>query len=43
MEAVLPWQALSDLIEPHYPKASKKVRCPPYPFVTMLRIYLLLQ
>ena len=24
MEAVVPWQALFDLIEPHYPKASKK-------------------
>ena len=24
MEAVVPWQALIDLIEPHYPKASKK-------------------
>jgi hypothetical protein len=24
MEAVVPWQALIELIEPHYPKASKK-------------------
>jgi len=24
MEVVVPWQALIDLIEPHYPKASKK-------------------
>jgi IS5 family transposase len=26
MEAVVPWQALIDLIEPHYPKANKKGR-----------------
>ena len=43
MEAVLPWQALIDLIEPHYPKASKKGGRPPYPLATMLRIHLLLQ
>jgi IS5 family transposase len=24
MEEVVPWQALIDLIEPHYPKTSKK-------------------
>jgi IS5 family transposase len=24
MEVVVPWQALIELIEPHYPKASKK-------------------
>jgi|694.fasta_scaffold26929_1 hypothetical protein len=24
METVVPWQALLDLIEPHYPKTSKK-------------------
>ena len=24
MEVVVPWQALIDLIEPHYPKTSKK-------------------
>ena len=24
MQAVVPWQALIDLIEPYYPKASKK-------------------
>lgn len=33
MEAVVPWQELIALIEPHYPKASKKggrppIRCP---------------
>ena len=31
MEAVVPWQALIALIEPHYPKASKKGGRPPYP------------
>jgi IS5 family transposase len=40
MEAVVPWQAL---IDPHYPKASKKGGRPPYPLATMLRIYLLQQ
>ena len=43
MEAVVPWQALIDLIEPHYHKASKKCGCPPYPLATMLRIHLLQQ
>ncbi len=38
MEAVVPWQALIDLIEPHYPKASKKGGRPPYPLATMLRM-----
>ncbi len=37
MEVVL-WQVLIDLIEPHYPKASKKGGQPPYPLGTMLRI-----
>jgi len=41
MDAVVPWQALIDLIEPHYPKASKKGGRPPYPLGTMLRIHLL--
>ncbi len=40
MEAVVPWQVL---IEPHYPKISKKGRRPPYPLATMLRIHLLQQ
>jgi IS5 family transposase len=31
------------LIEPHYPKASKKGGRPPYPLATMLRIHLLQQ
>jgi IS5 family transposase len=43
MEAVVPWQALIDLIEPHCPKASKKGGRPPYPLATMLRIHLLQQ
>jgi IS5 family transposase len=37
MELVVPWQALIDLIEPHYPKASKKGGRPPYPLATMRR------
>ncbi len=37
MEVVVPWQALIDLIEPHYPKTSKKGGRPPYPLATMLR------
>ena len=43
IEAVVPWQALIALIEPHYPKASKKGGRPPYPLATMLRIHLLQQ
>jgi IS5 family transposase len=43
MESVVPWQALIALIEPHYPKASKKGGRPPYPLATMLRIHLLQQ
>ena len=43
MEAVVPWAALIALIEPHYPKASKKGGLPPYPLATMLRIHLLQQ
>ena len=43
MEVVVPWQALIALIEPHYPKASKKGGLPPYPLATMLRIHLLQQ
>lgn len=39
----MPWQALIDLIEPHYPKASKKGGRPPYPLATMLRIHRLQQ
>jgi IS5 family transposase len=43
MEKVVPWKALIDLIEPHYPKARKKGGRPPYPLATMLRIHLLQQ
>jgi IS5 family transposase len=43
MEAVVPWDALLTLIEPHYPKTSKKGGRPPYPLVTMPRIHLLQQ
>jgi IS5 family transposase len=43
MEAVVPWKALIDLIEPHYPKATSKGGRPPYPLETMLRIHLLQQ
>jgi hypothetical protein len=28
MEAVVPWKALIDLVEPHYPKADSKVGPP---------------
>jgi hypothetical protein len=37
MEVVVPWQTLIDLIEPYYPKTSKKDGRPPYPLATMLR------
>jgi transposase, IS5 family len=40
MEVVVPWSALVDLIEPHYPKTSMKGGRPPYPLATMLRIHL---
>jgi IS5 family transposase len=43
MEAVVPWQTLTALIEPHYPKTGKKGGRPPYPLATMLRIHLLQQ
>jgi len=39
MEEVVIWQTLIDLIEPHYPKASKKGGLPPYLLATMLWIY----
>jgi IS5 family transposase len=41
MEAVVPWSALIDLIEPHYPKTSSKCGRPPYPLETMMRVHLL--
>jgi IS5 family transposase len=31
MEAVVPWKALIDLIEPVYPKTDSKGGRPPYP------------
>ena len=40
---VVPWQALINLTEPYYPKASKKGGRPPYPLANMLRDYLLQQ
>jgi len=43
MESVVPWKALIDLIEPHYPKTSSKGGRPPYPLASMLRIHLLQQ
>ncbi|KMM17079.1 IS5 family transposase [Synechococcus sp. GFB01] len=43
MEVVVPWDDLIALIEPHYPKTSKKGGRPPYPLMTMLRIHLLQQ
>ena len=43
MEQVVPWLALLDLIEPCYPKTSKKGGRPPYPLATMLRIHLMQQ
>jgi IS5 family transposase len=43
MEAVVPWKALIDLIEPHYPKAGSKGGRPAYPLETMLRIHLMQQ
>jgi IS5 family transposase len=43
MEAVVPWRALIDLIEPCYPKTGSKGGRPPYPLETMLRIHLMQQ
>jgi IS5 family transposase len=43
MEAVVPWQLLLDLIEPHYPKAGSKGGRPAYPLESMLRIHLMQQ
>jgi len=34
MEVVVPWKALIDLIEPHFPKATSKGGRPPYPLET---------
>jgi IS5 family transposase len=43
MEAVVPWMALIDLIEPYDPKTSPKGGRPPCPLATMLRIHLMQQ
>lgn len=43
MELMVPCQALIDLIETHYPKASTQGGRPPYPLATMLRVHLLQQ
>ncbi|MEI6110818.1 MAG: IS5 family transposase [Cyanobium sp. ELA712] len=43
MESVVPWKALIEPIEPHYPRTSSKGGRPPYPLETMLRIHLLQQ
>lgn len=42
MNAVIPWPALVQLIEPHYPKAGQRGR-PPLGIAKMLRIYFLQQ
>jgi IS5 family transposase len=43
MEAVVPWKALIDLIEPYYPRTSSKGGRPAYPLATMLRVHLMQQ
>ncbi len=43
MEAVVPWKALVDLIEPHYPKTSSECGRQAYTLATMLRIHLMQQ
>jgi IS5 family transposase len=43
MQAVVPWKALINLIEPYYPKTGSKGGRPPYPLETMLRIHLMQQ
>ena len=41
MDAVVPWDQLLALIEPHYPKAGPRGGPPPMPLETMLRVYFL--
>ena len=41
MDTVVPWSALEDVIEPHYPRAGKGRH--PYALRTMLRIHLMQQ
>jgi IS5 family transposase len=43
MDQAVPWLPLLDLIEPVYPKVSRKGGRPPYPLATMLRIHLMQQ
>jgi len=43
MQAVVPWNALIDLIEPYYPKTGSKGGRSPYPLDTILRIHLMQQ
>jgi IS5 family transposase len=43
MAAVVPWDVLEALIEPHYPKAGPNGGRRPFPLAVMLRIYCLQQ
>jgi IS5 family transposase len=43
MDQVVPWHTLINLIEPHYPRSSKKGGRPTYPLATLLRIHLMQQ
>ena len=43
MEVVVPWQALIELIEPHYHQARQEERSAAYTLATMLQTHLLLQ
>jgi len=43
MEKMVPWRALIDLIDTHYPKTNSKDWRPPYPLTTTLRIHFLQQ
>ena len=43
MAAVLPWDGLEAVIEPHYPKVGPKGGRRPFPLATMLRVYCLQQ
>lgn len=40
-DRLFPWQAWTDLIEPHYPKRGKGR--PPYPLPALLRLYMVQQ
>ena len=41
MEQVVPFERLTAVIEPHYPKTGAKGGRPPKPLATMLRVYML--